>query len=221
MGARITAIRKAGGESSRVAVFVDGKEAFRVSEQMVGLLGLVVGRELAPDEFESLETDVEIGKAKDAALRLLGIRARSRSELEDRLSRKGFRPDAIESVIGDLDGAGLVDDRAFAGLWVDERTRLRPCGRMRLTQELRAKGVAPSVIDEAISESFDEVPEIELARRAAARKSARLKGDPKGRAKLHSFLLRRGFGYELAGQVTREFEDHADDHGEVGTGDPD
>jgi len=221
MGARITAIRKAGGESSRVAVFVDGKEAFRVSEQMVGLLGLVVGRELAPDEFESLETDVEIGKAKDAALRLLGIRARSRSELEDRLSRKGFRPDAIESVIGDLDGAGLVDDRVFAGLWVDERTRLRPCGRMRLTQELRAKGVAPSVIDEAISESFDEVPEIELARRAAARKSARLKGDPKGRAKLHSFLLRRGFGYELAGQVTREFEDHADDHGEVGTGDPD
>jgi len=222
MGARITAIRKAGGGSSRLAVFVDGKEAFRVSERLAETLGLAVGRELAPDEFRRIESDVAIGKAKDAALRLLAVRARSVSEVGDRLRRKGHTTDVIERVVGDLAAAGLLDDRAFAVMWVDERRRLRPCGEMRLRQELRTKGVAPTVIDEVLAEASDEVTEIDLARRAAARRVARLRaGDRTGRARLHSFLLRRGFSYEVAGQVVRELEDHADDQSDVGAGDPD
>ena len=221
MGARITAIRKAGGGSSRLAVYVDGHEAFRVSEQLAELLGLAVGRELAPDEYERLESDVELGRVKEAALRLLGVRARSAGELEDRLRRKGHAPEVIARVTTDLTEAGLIDDRAFAALWVDERMRLRPCGRMRLARELRAKRVAPALIEEALAEAFAGESETDVARRAAARRAVRLRGDPKARARLHSFLLRRGFTYEVAAQVTRELEDQLDEQSDVTAGDQD
>src|SRR5436309_7523878 len=42
------------------------------------------------------------GTAKDRALRLLGVRERSRRELERRLGQAGFEPEEIEETLEDL-----------------------------------------------------------------------------------------------------------------------
>jgi regulatory protein len=47
---------------------------------------------------------------------------------------------------------GYLDDRAFAGAWVESRDRARPRGSAALRRELQHKGVPGQAIDEILSE---------------------------------------------------------------------
>ena len=208
MSGRITEIRKSPGEGQRLTVFVDGSEAFTVSEEVARELDLSVGCELAPAASERLGEDDERTRAREAALRLLAVRARSEGELVDRLRRKGFSEELTAVVVSALAGVGLVDDAAFARAWADEKMRLRPIGPRRLTSELLSKRIRRELVALVVDETFREHSELELARRAIEKK-ARVSGGAdaaKRRARLHSFLLRRGFSYEVASTVLKEIE---------------
>jgi len=163
------------------------------------------------------EASEEESRARDAALRFLGVRARSVAEMRRRLRRKSFPTEVIEGVIGDLRDRGLLDDEAFAGAWVRERIRRRPRGRFALVQELRKRGIdrarAEAAVDRVLAE--EEVSEEEIARRAAeawlARRSeaavrALRAGEPGEEArslrrKLYAHLERRGFPRRVAREV--------------------
>ncbi len=147
----------------------------------------------------------ELERAREAALRLLTVRARSVGELRDRLARKAFAEDVCDRIIDDLTAVGLLDDRDFARLWAEERVRLRPVGRRRLTNELRAKKVDTAVIDEVAAEVYEEHSETELARRALKKRTR--SGGPdvveRERRRLEGFLLRRGFSYATVAEVLK------------------
>ena len=212
MSGRITEIRKSPGDTSRVTVFVDGSEAFTVSEEVARELDLSVGRELASPASERLGEDDERTSAREAALRLLAVRARSEGELVDRLRRKGFAEKLTAVVVSALSDVGLVDDAAFARAWADEKVRLRPVGPRRLTSELLSKRIRRELVALVVDETFREHSELELARRAVEKK-VRVSGGAdaaKRRARLHSFLLRRGFSYEVASTVLKEIEGESD-----------
>jgi regulatory protein len=210
---RITAIERAAEGSPRLAVFVDGRRAFTVSEEVAGRLGLRVGAELADDDVRALRVDSERLRAKESALRLLSVRARSRGELLDRLRRKGVAGNLAVEVVDTLEGVGLVDDREFAKLWAEERMRLRPVGPRRLVHELLEKGVARAVIDEVVADAFAREPEVEVARRAVEKRVARAGGRVGARelARMRSFLLRRGFSYESVREIIDELSGERDE----------
>jgi len=158
--------------------------------------------EAAVDPREELE------RAREAALMLLTVRARSVSEMDERLARKRVPQEVRTRVIQDLTAAGLLDDHAFARLWADERVRLRPVGRRRLVAELRAKRIDPAVIDQVAAEVYDEHAEVDLARRVLAK---RLRGGgvetlERERTRLRGFLLRRGFSHETVTAVLNDPE---------------
>ena len=212
MSGRITEIRKSPGEGLRLTVFVDGSEAFTVSEEVARQLGLSVGCELARAATERLGKDDERTRARETALRLLAVRARSEGELVDRLKRKGFTEELTAVVVSGLAEVGLVDDAAFARAWADERMRLRPIGPRRLTSELLSKRIGKELVALVVDETFREHSELELARRAVEKK-VRVSGGAdaaKRRARLHSFLLRRGFSYEVAATILKEIEGESD-----------
>jgi len=210
---RITAIERATEGSPRLAVFVDGQRAFTISEDLARRLGLKVGSELGGDDVRELEVDSDRERARESALRLLAVRARSRSELLDRLERKGIGSDTAAEVVDGLEDVGLIDDREFGRLWAEEKMRLRPVGARRLVHELLQKGVARAVIDEVVAEAFAEHPEIELAWRAVEKRVARAGGRFGARelTRIRSFLLRRGFSYEAVRQVVEELSGERDE----------
>ena len=212
MGGRITAIERASEGSARVAVFVDGRRAFTVSEDVAAELGLAVGIDLGETEVATIESDDRLAKAREKALALLAVRARSRRELTDRLGRSGHEADAVETVVADLEAAGLIDDAAFARAWADDRVRLRPSGRRKLESELVGKGIPRDVIARVLDETFEEHAELELAARAASKRTRRFGGavPEKERARLHAFLVRRGFSHEVAGVVVGDLTEKDD-----------
>lgn len=86
----------------------------------------------------SLILDPEIQRT---ALGLLATREHSRDELARKLTARGFAGDAVETALGALAQAGLLDENRLAEAYVAERLR-KGFGPLRIRQELRAKGLS-------------------------------------------------------------------------------
>ncbi len=132
-------------------------------------------------------------------------RARSRSELSDKLARKGVPAELGERLLDRFEDVGLVDDAAFARSWVQARQTGKGLARRALSQELRRKGVDDEVAREALDE-VDPDDEIEAARalvRRRARTVARLDRDTAVR-RLGGMLARKGYPASVCFRVVRE-----------------
>lgn len=134
-------------------------------------------------------------RAKQAMLRLLSVRMRSRWELRTRLAGRRFSREAVDKALDDLERVGLVDDDEFARLFVESRLRRRPRSYRLLRRELGARGIPAEVIEEVIEERRREVPEVEVARRALEPRLKRLRGMPteEARSRAARFLSGKGF----------------------------
>ncbi|MDF3282019.1 MULTISPECIES: regulatory protein RecX [unclassified Gordonia (in: high G+C Gram-positive bacteria)] len=154
--------------------------------------------------------------AWDVALRLLGVRARSRGEMQERLVRRGFDADTVADVMRRLDSAGLLDDEDFASEWVRSRHTHSGRGRVALRHELKAKGVDAATIENALSD-IDPEDERAVAGRLVAKKlTPRVLEQVADRAerdkhfrRLVGMLVRRGYPQSLAIDVVGEHLDAA------------
>jgi regulatory protein len=144
-------------------------------------------------------------RAKDVCLRLLTVRPRTRAELRQALLRKEIEEDVADQVLSRLDEVGLVDDAAFAELWVRSRHTYQGMGRRALATELRRKGVDDSVAAEAVA-TVDTDAEEERARELVRKRLRSLTGaDEAARIrKLVGMLARRGYSEGLAFRVVRD-----------------
>jgi regulatory protein len=143
------------------------------------------------------------GTAKDRALRLLGVRWRSREELRRRLRQAGFEPEETEEALSDLERAGLVSDDRFAQEVVRDQAGRRMAGERVIRAALRGKGVAADVVERALVGLDDDTVR---ARALAARRAPRLIGlEPEAASRrLFGLLARRGFSPEVARDACRE-----------------
>jgi regulatory protein len=142
------------------------------------------------------------GTAKDRALRLLGVRWRSREELRRRLKQAGFEPEEIEGALENLMGAGLVDDERFAAEVVRVQSGRRGSGDRAIRSALAAKGVAPETAAAAMAGLGDEA---ERALELAIGRASRFSGLPPEAAfrRLHGLLVRRGYSPGVARDACR------------------
>ncbi len=194
----------------RLNIFVDGQFVIGVGEAVAADLSLRVGREMTSEKLLEVAGAEEVQKALDNALLLLEVRARAKREIETRLTQKGYEEGVIAQVVAKLIKLELINDAQFAAQWVEAKTRVggnRPVGRRRLSSELYAKGVAKEQIADAVDVVTND-DEMALARAAASKKVRVVPADrealQKERQKLMGFLQRRGFGWEVVKQVTRE-----------------
>jgi len=161
----------------------------------------------------------EIERAREACLRLLGYRPRSRRELAERLERKGFAQPAIAAAVAELESSGLVNDDEFARAWVQERLANRPRGSLVVRRELRRKGVEERIIQRALEEHMGEERELEAALRVAARYAPRPGDDEAACLKrLAGALKRRGFTFDVIEAALARPFDSAQDKREAAAG---
>jgi regulatory protein len=140
----------------------------------------------------------EVDRAREAALRLLDYRARSRRELAERLARKGFAPPVIAAATTQLESAGLVNDVEFARAWVHARMASNPRGAALIRWELRRKGVEESIIERTLTQEMGEERELEAALSVASRYAPRPGEDDSVRTRrLVGALRRRGFALDV------------------------
>ncbi|MBI2303516.1 MAG: RecX family transcriptional regulator [Chloroflexi bacterium] len=143
---------------------------------------------------EGLAEGEAFRRAWEVARRFLRYRPRSEAEVRRRLARDTFPPPVVSLVIEGLQEGRLIDDIAFARLWRENRESFNPRSRRLLAWEMAAKGIPPSVIEDACHDLDDEVS----AYRAATKRVLRLpeKEDyAVFMTRLSPYLRRRGFDY--------------------------
>ena len=195
MAGTITGLQAQKRNPKRVNVYLDGTYAFPLDLAVAMQEGLRRGQELSDADIARLTAADDAEKAYNRALALLSYRPRSTAEVRRNLEGKKTPPHVVDQVIRRLTASGLLDDAAFARVWVENRAAFSPRSARLLGYELRQKGVAANDIDTALSVD-DQASALEAARRRA-RAYARLDHDG-FRRKLLPFLQRRGFGYEDA-----------------------
>ena len=143
--------------------------------------------------------------ARAVCLRLLSSAPCTRKELADALRRRGVPTEVAEEVLSRFEEVGLVDDAAFAAAWVESRHHSRGLARRSLARELRSKGVAASLVDDAVGQ-VDDAQEEETARRLVERRLRTMPpvDEQKRLRRLVAMLARRGYPEELALRVVRE-----------------
>ena len=201
---KITALEPQVTNPERINVFVDGRFLLGVNASVVFQMGLEPEQDLEPVQLEELQSEAGLQQAVDRAYNYLSYRPRSREEVRRYLRRKETPPETIEAALARLDRLDLINDHSFASFWVESREQFSPRGARALKNELRMKGVEREVVEEMIDDEKDE----ERSLRAGRKKALSLVRIPgmdfaTFRARLGSFLQRRGFGYEVSTRTIR------------------
>lgn len=151
--------------------------------------------------------------ARRIVLRQLAMGPRTRRQLEDKLRDRGCDPAVAAGVLDRMSEVGLVDDEAFAEMFVRSRQETKGLAAVALRRELRDKGVADDVVDAALEE-IDPEREKEQARALVSRRLRTMRGldrDVQTR-RLAAFLARKGYGSGVSFQVIREALDDLPEH---------
>lgn len=207
-GGTITAIRLQAKDSTRVSVYLDDVYGFGLAKILA--VSLRQGQLLSDEAIADLQRRDSEERAYQQACRWIARRPRSEAELARYFERKGVDPSAQAGVIQRLRQAGMVDDRAFAEAWVENRMAFRPRSAWALRVELKQKGVDSADIDAALSD-FDEEEAALLAARKAARRW-RQADQALFRKRVGGYLRRRGFHLPIIRAVVEQVWGEATEH---------
>ncbi|HET6724397.1 MAG TPA: regulatory protein RecX [Gammaproteobacteria bacterium] len=138
----------------------------------------------------------------DIAVGLLARREHSRGELQRKLTQRGCDAADVDEALGTLERERLLSDVRFAEQFVRSRVE-RGAGPAKIRANLRQRGVADSIVDEALEDyAADWRRRIQEVRRKRFGES--LPDDYRERARQARFLQSRGFTAEQIGQVLNE-----------------
>ena len=140
--------------------------------------------------------------ARDLALRALGPRAKSRSEILELLKKKNVDSEIAASVCDDLEIHGFLNDLDFAHQWVESRIRQKKSSKLIIANELKTKGIDPQFISEALSHISEE-QQLELAFQIASKKYRQIShlATQEIKEKIGALLARKGYPYSATAKV--------------------
>ena len=140
--------------------------------------------------------------AFDTAIYYLTFRDRSRKELCDKLTEKGYEEAEITETIEKLMSYGYINDKRYATSYI--RSQMRGKGRRRITMELSSKGVDSEMTRELCTELVPD--EAETVYDLLERRYGNLNFTDEGQMRrMYSFFARRGFRYEDIRRAVSEY----------------
>ena len=133
--------------------------------------------------------------AYTTALKMLGRRELTERQVRQRLGRRGYDEDAIDAAIARLTQNGSINDERAARAMAHAETSIKKRGKLRVKQRLQAAGIAPSVAQQAIQDTFDNIDADALLASALQK---RLRGreriaDDREFQRLYRYLVGQGF----------------------------
>lgn len=192
----ITRIEAQKKNPRRRSVFIDGKFAFGLDEEVVSKLGLEKEEALTESRIEEILGQKSENEAKNVALKFLSFRRRTEKEIKGKLKKKGFDERTIKSTIEKLKEYDLINDFEFASAWVKERLAHKPRGKKLLKHELWKKGIKKEIIDQVTEELCKNEAKSALELLEKTKKRYRNLEPNVAKRRMYGLLIRRGFSYD-------------------------
>jgi regulatory protein len=191
---------------NRVSIYLDGEYAFGLSSIVAAWLR--VGQKIDEAKINQLKQQDGVEVGFQYSLNLLNFKARTKQEISQKLTEKGYSEPQIEQITQKLTDSGLVEDMRYAQSWVENRNEFHPRSQRLMRLEMKRKGIEEETIEKALESSAEDS---ELAIRAAKQQLRKYEhlDWPEFRQKLGAFLMRRGFSYGTIAPVLRSLWESA------------
>ncbi|HSX49275.1 MAG TPA: RecX family transcriptional regulator [Candidatus Saccharimonadales bacterium] len=198
-------------KKDRINVYLDGKFGFGIDLDNFVLLNLRVGQELSENEVKKVIGKADFQKVLEKLLNFIMFRSRSEKEVSDWLYRKKVPETMHKDLFIKVKQLGLLDDIKFAKWWIESRQLYRPKPKRILEMELRKKGINKEIISEVLNET--EVDEGKIAIDLLQKRNIYWKRVEKDKLKqkMIEYLVRKGFGFEIAKNAIKDYNNHEDD----------
>jgi regulatory protein len=183
-------------------------ESVKGNVALIADFSLYTGRELTEDEYEELKASASRMNAKSRALRILGSRMLSKSELYDKLIEKGEEETDAESAVDYLESLGFINDSEYGKSLVRHYSS-RGYGEGRIKNELYRHKVPKELWEDVLTELPEDTDAIDTLI------DRRLRGstpDKKELKRLTDMLMRRGFSWEQIKSALNRYEFSEDEN---------
>ena len=195
-------------DEKNVSVFFDNGERLILSEDTFYSSGLRKGDDIPEDRFSFFIEQNILYHIKQRALSFLARRFHSEKELLIKLKQKSYEERLIKLVLNELKEKSFIDDQVFTNHFIEEKLKRKRWGKNKIRAALFNKGVSASIIDEVFqyfdSELDQNLAALELAKKKYENLKKRESDNQKLKQKLISFLLSRGFEYEVSAEAVNK-----------------
>ena len=193
---------------SLVCILLDSGESFWLYPEDLEGTEFTENREYDSGSFLQWIRIRQYPRALNLAVSMLARRPCSKGEIIRKLLSRKFTGEVAELVVYKLEKDKLVNDSEFCDQWI--RYRLdRGYGLSVIHQELRMKGISEGMISSAF-ERLDPDEGQENALQQARKYWKRIRDGEdlrKGRQKVITSLVRKGYDWDTAREACRKAED--------------
>lgn len=180
--------------------FSDGS-VLRLYRRTIEDFGLYVGLELSDEEMVKLRAAAEKMSAKMRAVRIVAASNVSKTDLEQRLIRKGESKDSAREAVQWMSDLNLLDDEETARQLVQQCVR-KGYGVARAKQALYEKRIPKNLWEDALA----DYPDMTDVITAYLRSHLQGTWDQKQQKKVVDALVRRGHTYSQISRALRNLD---------------
>ena len=187
---------------NRVNVVLDSARSFSIDAKVAAEAGLHEGIELGEEQLKQLQEADIFSRGLDSAITFLSYRARSQSEIRQKLHKLGFNNEIIVRVIERLRDENLINDTSFAEYWKENRIKSNYRSKNLIRYELIGKGIPRKIAFDTTNDLDDSSTAYKAGlKRARSLFSADCDEFHK---RLSNYLKWRGFSYEVIHTVVEK-----------------
>lgn len=194
--APISAIKIQVKKADRCSLFVNNEFLIGLDQHVLLEYGFKKGDLFSEEQWQDLWEKEQTQKVFHWLLNRLELRAHSKFELKQKAQQKGFPLKWIDPASEKIERLGLLDDEAFAKLFARDKQKLKSWGWIKISFELRKKGISDSIIKLVgyeLQSDFDVISEIEKLLKKREKHFLRESDEQKRKRKMLSYLAGKGY----------------------------
>ncbi len=195
---------------NRKNIFFDDGSVFGVSEDVFLSIPIKIGDIISDQKLNDILESESKSKVYNSAINLLSYRMRSKSELNERLIRKGYSKDIITDVINILELKGYIDDEKFAIAFAKEKVKNKLIGPNALKFEISSHNLDLDLVDNTIDSIYEMFPQEMIINRLIAKwkVGSSIKKDLHAKSKVINRLKNKGFYWVNIENVINAIDDN-------------
>lgn len=192
-------------DKKRRKVYIDGQYAFPLYLSELRKYNIETGATLEESVYDDI-CSLLMRRVRERILYLIADYDRSEQNIRQKISMAGYRGSFVDDAIDSLKEYGYIDDLRFARYYAESMRDTKGRSAFAISRSLYEKGISRDVIDTVMGElDIDEEAQILKALSSRGYNEDNIRQiDDKERQKLISFLMRKGFSYDLISIYVRK-----------------
>ena len=138
-------------------VFISSGRSVEVSKEVIQSESLFEGLELSESSIEKIFASENYFRVKEAGLKLLSYRMRSKKELNQKLIKKGFSIDIINDVVVEFEKKDWINDQKFGLAFSKDQINRNNIGPIALKYKLKEYLDSLDLIDHILNNIYSEL----------------------------------------------------------------